>query len=137
MPLQGLFTGIKEAILAKHNGKKSIPITTLFLSFFPYKAEPANCPTLVKFSILVFFEKNLCARFERSPIISPALFLAYCTIEGTVILLPKNSAFKNSLFVPYQKPLKFGLSANKITLPAPSAPTSIAADPFTFLSDEG
>ena len=36
---------------------------------------------------------------------------------------PKNIAFRKSLFVPYQVPLKFGLSAKSITLPEPAPET--------------
>ncbi len=46
------------------------------------------------------------------------------------MLLPRNSAFKNNLLVPYQDPLKFGLSANKITLPLPIFETIRDADDF-------
>ena len=53
-------------------------------------------------------------------------FLAY----GTEMWLPRNNAFKNSLLVPYQAPLKFGLSANKITLPFPMGLTNKQADGF-------
>ena len=38
-------------------------------------------------------------------------------------------AFKNSLFVPYQLPLKLGLSANKTTLPEFILDTNKDADP--------
>ncbi len=53
---------------------------------------------------------------------------------GTLISLPKNKAFKNSLFVPYQAPLKFGLSANSITLPEPIGLTNKEADGFIKFS---
>ena len=45
------------------------------------------------------------------------------TYLGTEIFDPKKIAFKNSLFVPYQVPLKFGLSAKSTTLPEPKPET--------------
>ena len=54
----------------------------------------------------------------------------YSLILGTEILSPKNIAFKNNLFVPYQEPLKFGFSANNIALPEPTLLTIIEADFF-------
>ena len=50
------------------------------------------------------------------------------------MLLPRNSAFKNNLLVPYQDPLKFGLSANKTTLPLPIFETIRDADDFKYFS---
>ena len=40
------------------------------------------------------------------------------------ILSPRNNAFRNNLFVPYQAPLKFGLSENIIALPLPILETN-------------
>jgi hypothetical protein len=55
------------------------------------------------------------------------------------ILLPKNIALRNNLFVPYQVPLKFGLSANSIALPNPILETISEAEPgiksFLFNSE--
>ena len=49
---------------------------------------------------------------------------------GTDIFAPKKIAFKKSLFVPYQVPLKFGLSAKSTTLPKPESETIKDAAPF-------
>jgi len=45
-------------------------------------------------------------------------------------LFPKNNAFKNKRLVPYQAPLKFGLSANIIARPLPIGLTIKDADGF-------
>ena len=45
---------------------------------------------------------------------------------------PKNMAFKNILLVPYQVPLKFGLSEKSISLPWPSGLNNTAAEFATF-----
>ena len=47
---------------------------------------------------------------------------------------PKNIAFRKSLFVPYQVPLKFGLSAKSITLPEPAPETIKDAEPLRLFS---
>ena len=46
------------------------------------------------------------------------------------IKFPKNKAFKISLFVPYQAPLKLGLSANIMALPFPTGLTTREAEGF-------
>ena len=50
------------------------------------------------------------------------------------MLAPKKIAFKKSLFVPYQVPLKFGLSAKSTTLPEPEPETIKDAAPFKLFS---
>ena len=45
-----------------------------------------------------------------------------------IYFFSKKNAFKNQLFVPYQAPLKLGLSANKTILPFPIALTTNDAD---------
>ena len=47
---------------------------------------------------------------------------------------PKKIAFRKSLFVPYQVPLKFGLSAKSTTLPEPNPETIKDAEPFKLFS---
>ncbi len=59
-------------------------------------------------------------------LISSCIF--YNFYLGTLISLPKNRAFKNNLLVPYQAPLKLGLSANNIALPLPKGLTNNDAD---------
>ena len=54
-------------------------------------------------------------------------------LVGNEINDPKNKAFKNILFVPYQVPRKFGLSENRITLPCPSGENNTAAELATLL----
>jgi signal peptidase I len=46
---------------------------------------------------------------------------------------PKNTALKNSRFVPYQNPRKFGSSAIRIALPVPTATTATLAEPASNL----
>jgi hypothetical protein len=51
---------------------------------------------------------------------------------------PKNTALKNSRFVPCQNPRKFGLSAIRIALPVPTVTTATLAEPasnFRFASE--
>ena len=45
------------------------------------------------------------------------------------MLFPKNIALRNNLLVPYHVPLKFGLSAKRMTLPEPIFDTIIDAAP--------